>query len=60
MKIRLPAHMALLDAIDRALLEGLIALTVESTGSLSADDGEEDAPASAPADGGDNEKACRP
>ena len=45
MKIRLPAHMA--------LLEGLIALTVESTGC----NGDADAPASAPAKGGDDEKA---
>ena len=54
MKIRYPAHMALLDALDRALIDGLINLTYASTGSH---DGEEEMDAPNPAAGGDDEKA---
>ena len=57
MKYRLPARMALLDAIDLALVDGLISLMYESTDSIPGCDGEEDMPAPAPADGGDDEKA---
>ena len=57
MKFRLPARMALLDAIDLALVDGLISLMTESTGSIPECDGEEDMPAPAPADEGNDEKA---
>ena len=57
MKFRLPARMALLDAIDLALVDGLISLMTESTGSIPGCDEEEDMPVSTPADGGDDEKA---
>lgn len=54
MKIRYPAHMALLDALDRALVDGLINLTYAST---TTHDAEEEMDEPKPADGGDDEKA---